>query len=83
MTVEGFKRANEIADQLKRIGRALADVNRLNFSGHRDFTVSDPTYGARIDGDIIDPLAKEGCKALIISNLEGKKKQLEAEFEKL
>jgi hypothetical protein len=45
--------------------------------------ISDDLRSAYIDKDLLDPLAKEMCKTAILSNLQGKVKQLEAEFESL
>lgn len=84
MTLENFKRAQEITDQLARIGEAIKSIERVNTSDeNRSFCFGDDLSARHFGPELIDPLAKEGCKALLLANLNGKAKQLEAEFEKL
>lgn len=83
MTQDNFKRAGEIMCELSRINDAVKVVDRVDTSENRSFYFGDDISNHYFSSDLIDQLAKDGCKALILSNLEGKKKKLEAEFEKL
>ncbi len=82
MKIENFNRAQEIIKTLKNLDDAIQRVERINTD--RDFRVMDDLdHGAYIGKDLLDPLAKEMCKSAILSNLQGKVKQLESEFESL
>lgn len=82
MKIEDLSRANQITGTLKRLNEAIRGVESIRTD--ISFKVIDGnSNGAYIDSALLDPLAKEMCKTAILSNLQGKVKQLEAEFESL
>lgn len=80
MKIENFNRAQEIAKTLNRLSDTIKRVESIDTSDRRDLRIMDDIRGAYIDKDLLDPIAKEMCKTAILSNLQGKVKQLEAEF---
>jgi hypothetical protein len=83
MTLENLKKANGLAGKLDKINKVIVEVKNVHTDAGMTFVIGDPFQRVYIMDDMLDPMAKEGCKALILSNLEGKKRQLEAELEKL
>ena len=79
MTTERLERAKEIADRLFQLDRTIDKVR----SSGTDRGIRFGNESVWLSNRELDPMAAEMCKTLILTNLEGKKKQLEAEFEKL
>ncbi len=83
MTLENLKKANGLAEKLDKINKVIVEVKNVHTDAGMTFVIGDPFQTVYIRDDMLDPMAKEGCKALILSNLEGKIRQLETEFENL
>lgn len=83
MTVDNFNRAQEIAKELKNLDGAIQRLERISTKQIQPLKIEDDDRTVYFGPYLIDTSVKEGIKALILSHLQGKVKQLEKEFENL
>lgn len=82
MKIEDLKRAREITSLLSNLNVVIQGIESINTNISLKI-IDGNSNGAYIDAALLDPIAKEMCKTAILSNLQGKVKQLETEFEQL
>jgi hypothetical protein len=83
MTVESLNRGNNICKRISSIDEAIKNMEEVQTGPTTSFRVCGAGGDAYFDSKTLDPVVKESCKAMILSNLESKKKQLESELGKL
>ena len=81
MTLENFKWAEEIVRECAKLKEEIECVERVRTSENDSFRFGDGNSSFWVSH--ADPMAREGCKAILLANLNGKVKQLETELEKL